>query len=307
MKRLLIPFVVLIFGSALKAQQDPQYNMYQFNQMIINPGYAGARDVLAAVALHRQQWVGFDGAPVTTCLSVHGPVLKKNLGLGFTVLNDRMGPRNVIAFYGNAAYILRITNKTKLHFGLNGGYNRYQFDFNDIDFKAVEVPTELSRLQNAGTIDLNSGLYLRSSTFFIGLSATHLNNPKVYSYESAVAGNRFTYKLKPHIFFTAGNSFIVNENTIFAPTVMVKLVNGQFGADINLNFLVSKKLWLGAFYRSSYGPGALMQFYFNERLRAGISYDTGLQAAGRLGPSFEAMIGFDFEGAKPRLVNPRFL
>lgn len=306
MKRAITAFCLLA-GLGLTAQQDPQYNMYQFNQMIINPGYAGARDMLAVVALHRQQWAGFDGAPVTTCLSVHGPVLKKNLGLGLTVLSDQMGPRNMVSAYGNVAYILKITNRLKLHMGLNGGYNRYQFEFNSIDFKSVEVPTELTRLQNLGAIDLNAGTYLRSNTFFLGISATHLNNPKVYSYENAVAGNKFSYKLKPHIFVTAGNSFIIGENTVFAPTFMVKLVNGEVGADLNLNFFLYKKLWLGAFYRNQFGPGALMQFYFNNRLRAGLSYDTGLQDARRLGPSFEAMLGFDFEGAKPRMVNPRFL
>jgi hypothetical protein len=34
----------VLFG---KAQQDAQYNLYQFNPLIINPAFAGARDVLS--------------------------------------------------------------------------------------------------------------------------------------------------------------------------------------------------------------------------------------------------------------------
>jgi hypothetical protein len=47
-----------VLVSSLHAQQDPQYSLYQFNQLIINPAYAGSRDNLSVVAANRQQWVG---------------------------------------------------------------------------------------------------------------------------------------------------------------------------------------------------------------------------------------------------------
>ena len=66
-------------------------------------------------------------------------------------------------------------------------------------------------------------------------------------------------------------------------------------------------MWLGAFYRNGYGPGALLQFYATDKLRMGLSYDTGLKDARKLGSSFEVMIGFDFAGSKAKMINPRFL
>ena len=65
----------------MNAQQDPMFTHYMYNTLSINPGYAGSRDALTVTALHRSQWVGFDGAPKTTCASVHGPILNKNIGL----------------------------------------------------------------------------------------------------------------------------------------------------------------------------------------------------------------------------------
>lgn len=307
MKKIITIVSLTVFSLGMNAQQDPQYTLYQFNQMIINPAYAGARDALAIVALNRQQWVGFNGAPKTTCLSVHGPVLNKNLGLGLTLVNDVMGPRNVIGIYGNVAYILRLTNKMKLSFGVNGGYNRYQFNFNKIEFKKEEAPPELLQNLSKGTLDINSGLYLRTNSFFMGISATHINNPSIYSYEASLGSGKYTYKVRTHLFFTIGNSFILNKDLVFAPTLLVKQVQSEIGADINLNFFLYKKLWLGAFYRNGYGPGALLQYYVTNKLRVGISYDTGLQDARRLGPSFEAMIGFDFQNTKAKMINPRFL
>ena len=52
------------------AQQDPQYSQYMFNHMAINPGYAGINEAVCLNAAHRQQWVGIDGAPVTSVFTV---------------------------------------------------------------------------------------------------------------------------------------------------------------------------------------------------------------------------------------------
>lgn len=307
-KILIILTGVLILSQSVNAQQDPQYSLYQFNQMIINPAYAGARDALAVVALRRDQWVNFPGAPKTTCLSAHGPVLNKNIGLGFTVIRDEIGPRSTTGFYGNFAYILKLNQKWKLSFGLNAGYNRYQFDFNEITFQKEEAPSELLQNLTKGTLDINGGLYLRKSSFFAGLSATHINTPSVYSYETSVANaGKISYKIRTHLFLTVGNSFILSKDFVFAPTIMVKQVSSSLGLDLNLNFFLYKRLWLGAFYRNGFGPGALMQFYATDKLRLGLSYDTGLSNARKLGSSFEVMVGFDFSGAKSKMINPRFL
>ncbi len=307
-KYIYFPLCFLLISLPAFAQQDPQYNLYQFNQLIINPAYAGARDGLAVVAARRQQWVGFEGAPQTTCLSIHGSVLKKNLGLGLTIVNDEMGPRNVIGAYGNIAYMLKLSPRMRLSFGVNAGYNRYQFNFTKIKFQSGETPGELYQNQNQGALDINSGLYLKANSFFVGFSATHLNDASVYTYarEGSDSG-RVRYRLKTHVFLTAGKSFLIGKNLVFAPTILVKQVNTVVSADLNLNFFLYQRLWLGAFYRNQYGPGALLQFYVNNRFRVGYSYDTGLQDARRLGGSHEVMIGIDLGGQKQALINPRFL
>jgi type IX secretion system PorP/SprF family membrane protein len=289
------------------SQQDPNYNLYQFNQMAINPAYAGARDVLAIVAMRRQQWIGVKGSPETTCLSIHSPVMKRNLGIGLTLLNDKTGPRNVLAIYGNVAYILKLNERVKLSFGLNAGYNRFQLEYNNIDLKTGQLPAELFGTPSTNLLDINSGIYLRSKTFFMGISATHINNPGVYAYQDTLTESRYAYKLTPHLFLTAGKSFEIGKNLVVAPTVIARYINGGVGMDVNLNFLLHRRLWLGTFYRSAYGAGGLIQFYINNKIRAGLSYDTGLGEASRLGPSFEVMVGFDMPGARAKTVDVRFL
>ena len=63
------------------AQQNPEYTQYMYNTIAINPGYTGSVGTLEANLLLRKQWVGIDGAPKTNCLSLHGPVINKNIGI----------------------------------------------------------------------------------------------------------------------------------------------------------------------------------------------------------------------------------
>ena len=76
---------ILIFALILTcynafAQQDAQYTQYMYNTVNINPAYAGSRGVMSIFGLHRTQWVGLDGAPVTNAFSLNTPIKNSNLG-----------------------------------------------------------------------------------------------------------------------------------------------------------------------------------------------------------------------------------
>jgi type IX secretion system PorP/SprF family membrane protein len=300
--------VITIFSvGTIFSQQDPQYNLYQFNQLIINPAYAGARDNITVVAAIRNQWAGFEGSPKTSCISVHAPVLNRKLGIGLSMVNDVIGPRQLFAVGGNLAYWLKLSSKWKLSFGVNAGYNRIQFNFDKLKFKNNET-TNIFDNRSYNALDINSGFYLKSNTFFIGLSATHIGAKDLYSYYTPRSTSGIlAYRLRTHIFLTMGKSFVINENFIFAPTIMTKRQNGIATGDLNFNFFIYKKLWLGLFLRDGYGPGFLTQYYISNNFKVGYSFDTGVGGARQLGPSHEVIIGFDFSTVKSKMLSPRFL
>lgn len=314
MKRCIAVLLVLISLRGY-SQQDPQYSLYQFNQMVINPGYAGARDAIAIVTDVRKQWVGFKGAPTTMAFSVHSPILNNKLGVGINAVNDKLGAKSVTGIYGNVAYLLKLSNTTRLSFGVRGGYTMYKFNFNDVKYKDADESayTDLNNL-NKGALDVDAGLYLRTNSFFVGLSATHLNKGVLYKKSfvgTNVAGSTVDYSvsyvLSPHIFLTIGKSFAINENLLISPSIMVKTVQKKTTADLSLNFFVSKKVWLGVFLRQGYGVGALFQVYATNQLRIGYSFDAGLGRQRNLGGSHEIMIGFDIKKYKSKMVSPRLL
>ena len=59
------------------AQQLPQFTQYMYNTISVNPAYAGSREALSVVGLHRSQWVGFQGGPITQTLSIHNMNVEK--------------------------------------------------------------------------------------------------------------------------------------------------------------------------------------------------------------------------------------
>ncbi len=92
MKLLQIGGVVLFLigmTSSVNAQQEPQFLQNLDNMLYYNPAYAGSRGMLNMSALHRQQWMGFKGAPMTTTFQMHTPLKYESAGVGFSFINDK--------------------------------------------------------------------------------------------------------------------------------------------------------------------------------------------------------------------------
>src|SRR5438128_12249571 len=71
--------LLLICSGALHAQQRPYYTQYILNNYIINPAVAGIENYWDVKASHRHQWVGLNGAPVTTYVTIQGPLSKNDM------------------------------------------------------------------------------------------------------------------------------------------------------------------------------------------------------------------------------------
>src|SRR5256714_7180411 len=91
MKRIL---TCLCLGCSLlivRAQQKPHYTQYILNQYILNPALTGIENYTDVKLSHRHQWVGIQDAPVTTYLTIHTPIGKKDFRTTATTLFDMEG------------------------------------------------------------------------------------------------------------------------------------------------------------------------------------------------------------------------
>ena len=88
-KLLLALFLLVSFWS--KAQLYPVFSQYYFNELVINPAYAGAHVQLSTNVTFRNQWINFPGAPKTFSFSGHSSLMGGRLGVGLLVNVDKIG------------------------------------------------------------------------------------------------------------------------------------------------------------------------------------------------------------------------
>jgi type IX secretion system PorP/SprF family membrane protein len=298
-------------------QQDPQYSQYMFNQLVINPAYAGSKEALSAVADLRQQWVSMPGAPQTGTLSMHGPLPFKSIGVGGHMVYENIGPATWTAGYADVAYRLKI-RKGKLSLGISAGAVNYNFRTNEMNYKNGG---EVFLNQYPGpktTFDVSTGLYYYTRSFFFGASATHLNYPQLYNstynYTNSAgvaSASKVFFNLQPHLFIYTGKAFEINEDLVVNPSIMVKAIQNNLSSpsiDINCNFLLKQVLWVGVSGRIGYGFAGLIQYYVNPSFKIGYCYDMGINKIGTYGQStHEIVLSYDFRVYKTKTMSPRHL
>jgi type IX secretion system PorP/SprF family membrane protein len=248
-KILILVFITIVVTPSM-AQQLPQFTQYMYNTIAVNPAYAGSRETLTLVGLHRNQWAGFPGAPTTQTLSVHAPLRHENIGLGFSFINDELGFENFVYMYGDFSYAIKLNEISKLAFGLKAGFTAFSVD-NELLTSNTDDQL-IGNIENRWTPNVGAGVMWLWERGYLGLSAPRLINNNYSTDSPYKALERVSY------YFTGGYVFNLGVTTKFKPSFMIKATNGAtVSTDVSANFLFFERLWLGAGYRFNNTAGAL--------------------------------------------------
>lgn len=305
MKRIknIIFALVLLSCSIGVAQQLPQFTQYMYNTISINPAYAGSREALSIIGLHRSQWVGFDGGPITQTFSIHTPLRNDRIGLGLTFIEDDLGPENYSYLYGDFSYSIPTGVDGKLAFGIKGGFTQYSLDS---DFREYENFDPLIRgIENRWTPNIGLGIYYSTNRFYLGVSAPRILNTDRNKEQGFEVLERISY------YGTAGYVFDLANKLKFKPAFMVKATNGApVSYDFTANFLFNEKFWLGAAYRLNNETGAiggLMDFQISRQLRLGYSYEKPISdIRAYTSGTHEVLLIYEFKFLSSKLKSPRY-
>lgn len=300
MKTILTIICAFILQS-MYSQQDSQYTQYMYNTPLINPAYAGSRETITAFLLHRNQWVGLDGAPVTNNFSINMPVGDSNFGVGLNFVNDEIGPVAENQISVDLAYFIQISENYKLSLGLKGTGNLFQLDVNKLRVYDPADP-QFQNMNTEFSPNVGAGLYLFSDKTYFGLSVP--NFFESYRYND---NNIEITKEKMHFYFIAGHVFTLSDNIDFKPAVLSKIVEGApLQADITANFLFFDKLTLGAAYRWDASVSALAGFQISDSWFIGYGYDLETtKLANYNSGSHEIFLRYEFFN-RSRVSAPRF-
>jgi type IX secretion system PorP/SprF family membrane protein len=300
----IILVLVLTLGSlSINAQQAPMYTHYMNNTLVVNPGYAGSRDALTLTALHRSQWVGYSGAPITQTVTVHTPLRNEHIGIGLSLLNDKIGPSNNTSVFFNYAYMIKLNEKSKLALGLSAGVNIYHANLSTLQLDVQNDPSFQNNINNHITPNFGFGAYYSRERFYAGISV-----PNLLQNSYLVVNNISVGKEQRHYFFIAGTLLNITDNLAFKPTTLIKVTPGApIEADLTASFIIVKRLLVGAMYRTGDAFGGLVGFDITDQFHVGYSYDWSFGV--RTGPynsgSHELVLRYDVLLNKKQIHSPR--
>jgi type IX secretion system PorP/SprF family membrane protein len=302
--------LVLTLGSlTIHAQQAPMYTHYMNNTLVVNPAYAGSRDALTVTAINRMQWVDFEGAPVTQSITMHSPLENEHLALGFSILNDKIGPTNLTSVVIDYAYRFNLTENSKMSFGLSVGANLFQANLSALQLDVQNDPVFLNDINNQVTPNIGFGAYYSRERFYAGFSIPNLLESN-YSQIDQGNGTSLIGKEQRHYFFIAGALFHVGDNLDFKPTSFIKVTAAApIEADLTASFIIQKRFLLGAMFRTGDAIGGLVGFDITDQFHVGYSYDWsyGLQTARYNKGSHEIVLRYDFIILnKKQIHSPRY-
>ncbi|GAB2772090.1 type IX secretion system membrane protein PorP/SprF [Actinomadura fibrosa] len=272
-----------------------------YNTISINPAYAGNRDALSVVGLHRSQWAGIEGGPVTQTVSIHSPLRNEKVGLGLSVINDNAGYEDYTYVYGDFSYTINVAEATTLSFGLKAGMSYYNLE-EELLRDVPNDPFFTGNTFNRWTPNFGLGLYLSAQDWYVGLSAPKLINNDNNDKSEYVALEQV------HYYLTGGYVFDLSDQWKLRPTALAKLTKGApLSVDISSTFIYDEKLYLGANYRIDDAVGAFVDFQVLPSLRVGYGYEYSISD---LEPytsgSHEIILIYELRMNNTKYKSPRF-
>lgn len=310
MRRLLL--VILFASGALldvQAQQDPHYTQYMYNMSVMNPAYAGSKESLSLGLLYRKQWVEIEDAPTTATFFGHSPV-GKNVGLGLSVISDKIGPVEENNIYGDFSYTLNLGGEHKLAFGIKTGLTLHKVGlYSEIGDGHVPDPDDPAFAENISNtyFNIGSGLFYYTDKYYVGFSVPNMLKSK--HLDLSVNGGEYEFGSETsHYFFTGGYVFDLNETIKFKPFFMLKSAfSAPTSLDLSTNFLFNEKFEVGATYRLDDSFGAMANYAVLPNLRIGYAYDHIVSDLKVTTPSsHEIILLWDVNFSKKVSSSPRF-
>lgn len=302
MKKLVLVF--MFFTVVCSAQQDAQFTQYMYNTIEINPAYAGSRGVLSVFGLYRTQWVGLDGAPKTGTFSINTPLNNNKLGLGLSLVNDKIGPTTENTLSADFSYTVPTSENFKLSFGIKGTANMFNLDASKLSYEDQDDP-QFQDLKNKFSPNIGAGIYYHSDRAYIGLSVPNFIETNRYDDNDTAI-----FKEKINYYLIAGYVFNLDrlEYVKFKPALMTKMVEGApLQVDVSGNFMFNDKFVLGLAYRWSASVSAMAGFQITDGLYLGYGYDHETTQLRKYNSgSHEIFLRFEFFNNYNKMISPRF-
>lgn len=303
MKKFIILIALSCFSPLANAQQDEQMSIYLFNQLYLNPAYAGSRDAISAIAVGRFQWVNFDGAPNSQWFSIHSPILHKSMGVGAHMVNDRIGNRSRTAVFADLSGSIALNNEgSRLAAGISAGMDVVGYDFTNSIVTDVNDPYFGTSFTTTRP-NLGAGIYYYGDRHFVSFSSPRLFESTTVNLDTLVQ----TLNSR-HFFLSGGYVFDLNSVYKLKPSMLFKYTpNAPITFDANVSLNMYKQFWLGLMYRFHESMGVNAVWTVKDAFSVGYVYDFPINGLRTYqSGSHEVFLRYDLIPKKSHYNSPRY-
>lgn len=249
---LLLAMAAMAVGVDVWSQQEAQSSTYFVAPLPVNPALAGSGGQANVRSISRIQWAGFDGAPTSQILTFDAPVQDNKGGVGFMLMQDATGARTTTDWRVSGSAHLKISEKTTLSAGLNGGVRQHAYGFSGL---RAEDPSE-ALYQTAfrdWSANVGAGFFLSTPGFYAGYSVP---NVLVENTLDSLAGSgaqrhhygMFGFNRKPK------PGLVVQTNALVKATANAPIV-----VDVNVLWTWMDQIGAGFLFRAGESAGLVIQ------------------------------------------------
>lgn len=265
---LLVLFITV--SGQLFAQQPAINSLYMFDQLLINPAYAGAHVQLSATAIHRNQWVNFPGSPQTSTVSLQSSFMNNQIGVGIVMLTDEIGAHRDNSLFTSYSYKMKLSNTQTLHLGLSAGVQSLKTDWEMITKRSSADLSLTGVVSSRLKPNFGTGIFYTDKKMYFGFSVPYLLNSSIMDAESVLS----EAKRRRVYYITAGNKYLIDANWAVIPSGLIRIQEGApLSFDLNAHLVYKDAIGLGMSYRLIDGIAAMFEIKVNENFHVGYAYD----------------------------------
>lgn len=248
-------------------QIETMYSLYRFNPQLISPMYVGGNEQSDLTLIHRQQWMGLEGAPKTTSITANIK-WKEEKGVGLLLLSDAAGPMQTMVIGGDFAYHVRLNESWKMSSGIRLAMTNLSLNFSGM--RLISNNDDVFGVDRSTGFQPNVGWgisFHKENGMFINFSM-----PRMLKYDF---GNSQTgFKDVAYLFAMLGTQIKLTDKIMLHPSVLTRMANDvPLNWDVNLSAKLMEKFDLGVNYRIEDSFGLRLGMQVSNKFYLGYVYE----------------------------------
>lgn len=275
MRRNKVHILVLLFSLfSLHAWSQNTIRQFLFNRANQNVAYTGIGGDTLMYLVQRLQWVGFDGAPKSTGISIQHAT-KKRISWGLSIFSDKAAYLRNTSTELSTAYGVPINENHSLRFGLSIGAQ-----FIDLDTKGQDYsndPLITATAKNSLQVQGSFGAIYQYKDLIIGVALPTLinNEQQGYGFLRAHPYAQFMNQI-----YTVQYKFRINYSEFVAEPYFIYRLNRDLQNAWEMAGFVTykEKFMTGLSYQSYNGVALSLGMNFYDRFRVSYSAEMPVTA-----------------------------